>query len=109
MSDNDFFTVCCVVELVYLCYFFFFFQAEDGIRDDLVTGVQTCALPISTTRTVRPSCWQPKARGNPPSSSSPRSPGGADGTSRAFISASTTGTPPIRRKTPSSRRTSTAG
>src|SRR5258708_9181291 len=26
---------------------FFFFQAEDGIRDDLVTGVQTCALPIS--------------------------------------------------------------
>src|SRR5207244_9081519 len=25
----------------------FFFQAEDGIRDDLVTGVQTCALPIS--------------------------------------------------------------
>src|SRR5258708_29957367 len=28
-------------------FFFFFFQAEDGIRDDLVTGVQTCALPIS--------------------------------------------------------------
>src|SRR2546425_7574613 len=27
--------------------FFFFFQAEDGIRDKLVTGVQTCALPIS--------------------------------------------------------------
>ena len=26
--------------------FSFFFQAEDGIRDDLVTGVQTCALPI---------------------------------------------------------------
>src|SRR3989441_8014034 len=30
-----------------LCLFFFFFQAEDGIRDKLVTGVQTCALPIS--------------------------------------------------------------
>src|SRR5687767_15375338 len=29
----------------------FFFQAEDGIRDKLVTGVQTCALPISSTRT----------------------------------------------------------
>src|SRR5438552_15466400 len=29
------------------CWWFFFFQAEDGIRDDLVTGVQTCALPIS--------------------------------------------------------------
>src|SRR3712207_8106675 len=28
---------------------FFFFQAEDGIRDIGVTGVQTCALPISTT------------------------------------------------------------
>src|SRR2546425_3531682 len=28
-------------------WFFFFFQAEDGIRDKLVTGVQTCALPIS--------------------------------------------------------------
>src|SRR5437764_4485098 len=29
------------------CYFcFFFFQAEDGIRDTSVTGVQTCALPI---------------------------------------------------------------
>src|SRR5258708_21617868 len=28
----------------------FFFQAEDGIRDDLVTGVQTCALPISPGR-----------------------------------------------------------
>src|SRR5256885_15531894 len=29
--------------------FFFFFQAEDGIRDYKVTGVQTCALPISAT------------------------------------------------------------
>src|SRR5215204_4759230 len=29
--------------------FFFFFQAEDGIRDHCVTGVQTCALPISGT------------------------------------------------------------
>src|SRR5690349_8112707 len=28
------------------CFFFFFFQAEDGIRDLYVTGVQTCALPI---------------------------------------------------------------
>src|SRR5690348_18262075 len=34
--------------------YFFFFQAEDGIRDGRVTGVQTCALPISTgaTRTM---------------------------------------------------------
>src|SRR5262249_59478027 len=28
------------------CFFVFFFQAEDGIRDWSVTGVQTCALPI---------------------------------------------------------------
>src|SRR5258706_16117855 len=38
--------------------FFFFFQAEDGIRDWSVTGVQTCALPISVvtrgTRSHRP-------------------------------------------------------
>src|SRR5258708_30720418 len=34
-------------------HFLFFFQAEDGIRDDLVTGVQTCALPIS---------WKPISR-----------------------------------------------
>src|SRR5216683_2695841 len=32
----------------YVFLFFFFFQAEDGIRDLIVTGVQTCALPIST-------------------------------------------------------------
>src|SRR5207249_5994629 len=30
-----------------LVHLFFFFQAEDGIRDRNVTGVQTCALPIS--------------------------------------------------------------
>src|SRR5206468_9243392 len=29
-------------------FLFFFFQAEDGIRDLIVTGVQTCALPISS-------------------------------------------------------------
>src|SRR6266487_2359810 len=31
---------------------FFFFQAEDGIRDGRVTGVQTCALPISFIKTT---------------------------------------------------------
>src|SRR2546429_3163246 len=31
---------------VFIICFFFFFQAEDGIRDVAVTGVQTCALPI---------------------------------------------------------------
>src|SRR5256885_13102768 len=33
---------------LYMLGLFFFFQAEDGIRDYKVTGVQTCALPIST-------------------------------------------------------------
>src|SRR3989441_163657 len=41
--------------------FFFFFQAEDGIRDKLVTGVQTCALPICPStpraRPFRPGPW----------------------------------------------------
>src|SRR3712207_6933708 len=34
----------------------FFFQAEDGIRDIGVTGVQTCALPISPIRTWARAC-----------------------------------------------------
>src|SRR5256886_8404662 len=43
---TDIFSVVSVsVDLV----FFFFFQAEDGIRDLTVTGVQTCALPILDT------------------------------------------------------------
>src|SRR5689334_24624814 len=40
---------CILCYLCVLCFyvvFFFFFQAEDGIRDGTVTGVQTCALPI---------------------------------------------------------------
>src|SRR5256884_3802288 len=32
---------------IFFEFIFFFFQAEDGIRDVAVTGVQTCALPIS--------------------------------------------------------------
>src|SRR5207302_2757172 len=43
--------LCCCVTVLSLVFFiflfFFFFQAEDGIRDFHVTGVQTCALPIS--------------------------------------------------------------
>src|SRR6266545_7075325 len=48
----------------------FFFQAEDGIRDKLVTGVQTCALPIWRDRggggRARPPPRQPGRRGDLP-------------------------------------------
>src|SRR5438034_4691512 len=37
---------------MFRCLLCFFFQAEDGIRDHCVTGVQTCALPISLERWV---------------------------------------------------------
>src|SRR6266542_6631086 len=37
----------------YVLLVFFFFQAEDGIRDATVTGVQTCALPILLRRSVK--------------------------------------------------------
>src|SRR2546422_2051456 len=47
--------------------FFFFFQAEDGIRDVAVTGVQTCALPI----------WRALHRGEVP-----EAPGATDGRAR---------------------------
>src|SRR5688572_31934649 len=44
-------------------FFFFFFQAEDGIRDLTVTGVQTCALPISAPSGGRcPSSAKGRAR-----------------------------------------------
>src|SRR5258708_15638355 len=54
--------------------FSFFFQAEDGIRDDLVTGVQTCALPICCAPWKRPArrpggegrvCGRPRTLGAP--------------------------------------------
>src|SRR3712207_7122415 len=41
------FSVVCKSSITFTL-FFFFFQAEDGIRDIGVTGVQTCALPISS-------------------------------------------------------------
>src|SRR5260221_256515 len=43
----------------------FFFQAEDGIRDHCVTGVQTCALPISTNQPVIKSIWGARPAGEP--------------------------------------------
>src|ERR1019366_1901082 len=45
--------------LVLCVVVFFFFQAEDGIRDWSVTGVQTCALPISGVNVTRMVHWAP--------------------------------------------------
>src|SRR5690606_40159904 len=55
---------------------FFFFQAEDGIRDFHVTGVQTCALPIWATicRTSRSWSWSASTKAcSPPTSAAARS------------------------------------
>src|SRR5690606_40255538 len=53
---------------------FFFFQAEDGIRDFHVTGVQTCALPISDSASAYR--WADNARYGPPSAKWCRPPHG---------------------------------
>src|SRR5437773_4646105 len=53
----------------FYCFFFFFFQAEDGIRDRDVTGVQTCALPISRPAR-RPRAAARAPGGGPPRASS---------------------------------------
>src|SRR5438552_8653556 len=60
-----------------VCVFFFFFQAEDGIRDDLVTGVQTCALPILAAAGARSCSIGPtrsRTRRSMPSSRAPKYP-----------------------------------
>src|SRR5260370_7977704 len=46
-------SIFCVLITCVHVFFFFFFQAEDGIRDSSVTGVQTCALPISMNEGAR--------------------------------------------------------
>src|SRR2546422_6158989 len=48
---HTFVSGCCA-------FVFFFFQAEDGIRDVAVTGVQTCALPISRPMVPRTVFWK---------------------------------------------------
>ena len=62
LSSNALNDEYCNKDLYMLCFFFFFFyfffQAEDGIRDRDVTGVQTCALPIS----VKMNIWQTVGR-----------------------------------------------
>src|SRR2546429_4470552 len=62
---TDMFTIEQCMKIVFsrlgcvnLIIFFFFFQAEDGIRDVAVTGVQTCALPISGSPCEMQYFWQ---------------------------------------------------
>src|SRR5947208_5086693 len=70
----------------------FFFQAEDGIRDDLVTGVQTCALPISrnsaSASSVRPSASSVSASRSRTASDRPSS------AARRYFSAAAAGSRP---------------
>src|SRR5206468_8596018 len=63
------FSISTVVIITsFLMVFFFFFQAEDGIRDLIVTGVQTCALPIFRSTATRPSArTRPRISRPPPS------------------------------------------
>src|SRR6266540_4638504 len=77
-----------------ILFFFFFFQAEDGIRDRDVTGVQTCALPISTPAARSTTPWRNHASADAtrkvvPTSRLPRSRirTGTDGRSRKSSSA----------------------
>src|SRR5206468_9303313 len=68
---------CDVMMLLIFCVagaqcFFFFFQAEDGIRDLIVTGVQTCALPIYAHPRAR--CPEGHAHGRGCSGSDPEAP-----------------------------------
>src|SRR5215467_15376668 len=71
--------------------FFFFFQAEDGIRDYKVTGVQTCALPISglvlarRPRRVHSASWVSMFWGGTPSRPASSRPGQSRPGSLAMI------------------------
>src|SRR5256886_16862628 len=73
---------------------FFFFQAEDGIRDLTVTGVQTCALPISGRRNpatrrsvvVLPQPDGPRSETSSPGSTRRSSPSSAARSPYRFVS-----------------------
>src|SRR2546422_6175743 len=78
-------TPCCVQFVVVL---FFFFQAEDGIRDVAVTGVQTCALPICPRQPAQAGCVRHGGRGPASLRGGPRSyhrPSAWDGALRAHL------------------------
>src|SRR3712207_5550418 len=81
-------------------YFFFFFQAEDGIRDIGVTGVQTCALPIlSRAGRGPPAPSRPGRQADTGSSSYGWSSRGVPSRGLA-LDRKTTGSPPPRSSVP---------
>src|SRR2546430_5849247 len=88
MEFPDSLALGCVLLTERYVHVFFFFQAEDGIRDLTVTGVQTCALPISLRVLMPKSCKSPAPRPAPPLSStvSPLAPRPSKRTSRAATS-----------------------
>ena len=53
LAKTQFYGILLCTDLVKWFVIIFFFQAEDGIRDTSVTGVQTCALPISQELVIR--------------------------------------------------------
>src|SRR2546421_3639686 len=57
--SSTFFFLFFALSTGFYVFLFFFFQAEDGIRDLIVTGVQTCALPIFGPRpfTIQRTTW----------------------------------------------------
>src|SRR3712207_9333462 len=65
---------------MYCIVLFFFFQAEDGIRDIGVTGVQTCALPICPRRPA-PAAVGTRRRPRWPGPARPRAPPAGPGRS----------------------------
>src|SRR5207248_6128838 len=87
---------CCALlfSVVDLC---FFFQAEDGIRDRTVTGVQTCALPIFRNRTVyAPESEPPEASAGAAASAGAGAPEAA-GADAAVVEAAVAAPPEIGR------------
>src|SRR5690349_21978942 len=70
-----------------ISHLFFFFQAEDGIRDLYVTGVQTCALPISSARRASaraaPASRRSTSSRPPPPAGTPSAPPGSSSPTRS--------------------------
>src|SRR5256885_7347700 len=73
------------IVLEYVCAYggYFFFQAEDGIRDYKVTGVQTCALPISPSVSTSRSVVIPRSSKESPRCATWKRKVRATGTSRS--------------------------